>query len=462
MLRSAITPFLFLCFMLAALAAQADACSCVTMMEGTHPCQLYQHASAVFVGQVSDIGPMTPVSTDQPGIYTMRDVVVRLTIDEGFRGVTGQTVAIYLTGTSCDFNFQKGERYFVYAMRDAQTQKLHVDSCSGTQPLNLAARDLAYARGVVRGEKSPDIFGSVVRAVRQDATDYVRTIGVAGIKVILESDGHSVAVFTDADGRFEVADLPPGRYRAHAEIPDNLRLTYHTEGELTVGEGRCSGVGFVVTSLSTINGRLVDAEGKPAGDVTINLIPVNANNQVLVSNAEYDVATEKDGRYHFDSLSAGRYLVAINPQGQPKSYARPYRRTYYPDVTDAAQATVIALVEGQEVKLNDFHVPPQLVAASIAGIVQWPDGSPARGAIVYLEFTEQQWREGYKQVDDQGRFSFQAYEGFKYIVHAEFRQNGSGLHAEPVSVTVGKKPAPVTLIINQQGYNKASTPKKTP
>src|ERR1041385_5269613 len=109
--RCKIIGLLFSCFLLASLATDADACSCVTMREGPHPCLLYRQAAAVFVGQVSDIGPMTPISPDQPGIYTMRDVVVHLTVEEGFRGVEGTTVAIYMTGTSCDFGLQQGERY---------------------------------------------------------------------------------------------------------------------------------------------------------------------------------------------------------------------------------------------------------------------------------------------------------------------------------------------------------------
>jgi hypothetical protein len=406
---------------------------------------------------------MTPINQSQDGqtLYTMRDVVVQFSIEEGFRGVADQTVDLYLTGTSCDFSFQKGERYFVYARLDVATQKLHAGSCSGTQLFSHAARDLAYARAVARGAKSPDIFGSVVRQVRQDATDYVRTVGIAGIKVIMESAGYIVAVSTDSEGHFEIAGLPAGHYRARAEIPQNLRLTYRTEQELEVGEGRCSGVAFVTTSLSRITGRLVDREGKPVADVQINLVPVDANNKAIATDLDYQADTAKDGRYSFDTLSPGRYLVVINPKGQPSVAQSPFRRTYYPDTFDSSQASVILLAEGQDVTLDDFHVPPRLVEASIEGVVRWPDGRPAREAMVSLEFTEQQWAEGFKQVDEQGHFSMKCYEGFKYIVHAEVRQGGP-MHAEPVETTVDKEIKPVTLIINQPGYDRKYTPKKTP
>ncbi len=464
MQRLKLSAVLLLCFLFAVLAARGDACVCVMTMEGTHPCQLYRDASAVFLGQVINIGPMTPVNQSPDGqtMYTMRDVVVQFSIEEGFRGVAGQTVDLYLTGTSCDFSFQKGERYFVYARRDPTTQKLHAGSCSGTQLFSYAARDLAYARAVVRGEKSPDIFGSVVRQVRQDAADYVRTVGIAGIKVILQSADHNVAVFTDSEGHFEIAGLPAGHYRARAEIPQNLRLTYRTEQELEVGEGRCSGVAFVTTLLSRITGRLADADGKPVADVQINLVPVDANNKPVDTDMDYQANTAMDGRYSFDTLCPGRYVVAINPKGTPRMNEQPYRRTYYPSAVDLAQAVVMTLNEGQDVSLDDFHLPRRLVEASIEGIVSWPDGRQALEAMVSLEFTDQLWTEGFKQVDEQGHFSLKCYEGFKYIVHAEVRQSGSAIHAAPVEITVVKQNKPVALILNQQGYDRKYTPKKTP
>jgi hypothetical protein len=65
MMRSAITPFLFLCFMLAALAAKADACGCVTMMEGTHPYGSGLHAEPVSVTVGKKTMPVTLIINQQ-------------------------------------------------------------------------------------------------------------------------------------------------------------------------------------------------------------------------------------------------------------------------------------------------------------------------------------------------------------------------------------------------------------
>jgi len=240
-----------------------------------------------------------------------------------------------------------------------------------------------------------------------------------------------------------------------------LRLTYRTEQDIEVGEGRCSGVAFVATLLSRIAGKIVDAEGKPVPDVNVNLVPVDSTNKVISTEVEYQAFTAKDGRYSFDTLSQGRYLLAVNPKGQPRIAESPYRRTYYPGSPDSSQATVIALAEGQEINLDDLLLPPRLVEAKIEGIVLWPDGRPAREARVSLEFTEQQWTEQFKQVDEQGRFLIECYEGFKYIVHAEVGERSGAVHAEPFEITVGKENRPLTLIVNQQGFDRKYTQKKT-
>jgi len=454
--------FLLFCLISSGLVSKADGCVCGGSWEGIHPCLLYRAADVVFLGLVVNIGEMTPLNDTHDGqrIYTMRDVIVQLSIEEGFRGVNGQTIDLYLMGTSCDFGFQKGERYFVYASRDPSTKKLHAGSCSGTKPLAYAVPDLAYARGAARGAKDPDAYGNVMRQVRTNASDYAQPVGIPGVRVVLESREHSISVLTNSEGRFEIAGLPAGRYKARPELPDNLRITYRTEREIEVGSGQCTGIAFVATSLGRINGRLVDPKGTPVAETPIYLVPIDANNKAIVSEVQYEAFTEKDGHYVFEWLSQGRYLIAINPHAQPRSSELPYRRTYYRNAPDPAQATVITLSEGQDVTLEDFPLPPRLVETRIEGSVLWPDGHPATQATVELEFTEQHWSEGLKQVDELGRFSLKCYEGFKYLVHAEVRVPGRPMHAAPVEVLAGKENKPITLIIDQQGFDTTHKRKK--
>ena len=56
----------------------------------------------------------------------------------------------------------------------------------------------------------------------------------------------------------------------------------------------------------------------------------------------------------------------------------------------------------------------------------------------------------------------EGYEGFKYIVHAEVGERSGVVHAEPFEITVGKENKPLTLIVNQQGFDRKYTQKKTP
>jgi 5-hydroxyisourate hydrolase-like protein (transthyretin family) len=255
-------------------------------------------------------------------------------------------------------------------------------------------------------------------------------------------------LLTDGEGRFYVAGLPLGKYRARAEIPGNLRITYQTEKDVEISEGRCSGVIFIATSLSRISGRLVDAQGKPVEGVKIDLVPVDSSNKEISNEQDFESRTDKEGRYSFDTLAAGRYSVAINHKGQPITHDQIYRTTFYPNTTDLSQARILALAEGQELTVDDFSLPPRIVEASIEGVVLWADGSPVRRAGVDLELIDHQTTEQIAMTDDEGRFSIKGIEGFRYRVHASIIQNRRPMHAEPVEVLMGQRGKPITLVIN--------------
>src|SRR5262245_18776407 len=94
--------FLLFCLIFTGLVSTADGCVCATTLDGVHPCLLYRSADVVFLGLVVNIGEMTPLNNTHNGqpVYTMRDVIVQFSLKEGFRGVNGQTIDLYLMGTS--------------------------------------------------------------------------------------------------------------------------------------------------------------------------------------------------------------------------------------------------------------------------------------------------------------------------------------------------------------------------
>ncbi|HYO63379.1 MAG TPA: carboxypeptidase regulatory-like domain-containing protein [Pyrinomonadaceae bacterium] len=434
---------------------EARACSCFMPSE---PCALYWDADVIFVGTVKEVGPMTPVE-GQPRAASPSGRVTRFGVEEAFRGVAGAAAETAERGTSCDYDFKVGARYLVYGKRDPSDGRTYVFSCSGTKQLEHAAGDLAFARDVAAGRPTPSVAGRVIRETRETAASYRSRRALDGVEVVVAGGGREAKARTDAEGNFRVFGLPPGAYDVRVRTPTELRHLYEPPArQLQVAPGRCSVAEFVVTSLSTLSGRVVDDAGAPARATRLSLVPLDAEGrEVKPAEGSIETYTNDEGRYKFDHLSPGRYRVAVNPGGQPGSYDPPFPRVFLPGVSDPARAAVVNVSEGEAYEAEEFRLPPRLVAREIVGAVVTPDGTPVPRALLSLEFTEREWSETTSAADEHGRFRLKAFKGFRYLVTAEVRTQDAGgrwvaRHSTPVEVTVGETNEPVRLVVEREGF----------
>lgn len=438
-------------------APVAHACSCLLSYGQMQPCGAYWKADVVFTGVASEIGPMTPVEGSDGRLFSMNGRVTRFAVDSAFRGITGATVETVEHGTSCDYHFKQGERYFVYGSRNAKDGKVYVNSCSATKMLDRAAADIAYARGLTLGERTPGIIGYVMRETRTGADAYRRRVPLRGIKIVVEGARTPVEVKTDVEGVFRVFDLPAGTYRVRAMTPPGLRLLYGKEEvEVQVAVGRCRSAEFTGTSLSTISGYLLDSKGAALGQTKVNLVAVDENiREIPPAEGSIEAYTDVEGRYNFDWVAPGRYLVAVNPQSQPGRSDPPFPRSYYPGVRETSDATVISVADGEHYVNHEFRLPQSLPAGVIEGVVLRPDGRPAAHALVILEFIEREWSE-IEGTDAQGRFRLKVYDGFKYLVAGEIRKEVQGVwrgtHSKPIEVVAGAGADQLKLISSEPGF----------
>jgi Carboxypeptidase regulatory-like domain len=438
------------------LTTAAHACGCMGSFLGSQPCSAYWQANVVFAGTVTEIGPMTPVKGSDGKSFTTQGRFTRFRIDDAFRGVSGPVVETFEHGTSCDFHFKQGERYFVYGSRDPKDGLIYVSACSSTKSIEYGAADLEFARAIARGDSLPNLIGIVQRETRESAASYRAKKPVEGVEVVVQGNERSHTTKTSADGRFRFYGLAPGKYRVTARTPGELRHLYSKESvEVTINEGRCNGAAFTVTSLSTVTGTVVDQSGKPA-KMRVSLVPLNEKGEeVEPAEGSIDSYPNVDGVYKFDWVAPGTYRVAINPKSQPGSGDPPYPRAYLPGVIDPSQATTITITEGQAYEAAEFRLPAPLAESSVEGLVLLPDGSPVANSLILLEFTERPWSESFS-TDSHGRFKLKVFSGYKYLVSAELRKEIDGkwtaTHSGPVEVVGGDATQPIKLVIDQTGF----------
>lgn len=355
----------FLLIALASLAKDALA-SCPTMQQGP-PCQEYWRTEAVFIGTANRI-VATPNNTGL-AIGPYLSSTVYFTVEEAFKGVEGTGILVELD--HCGYRFNEGERYLVYARRNPNNNGLEVRAGNTrTRPFAEAAEDLAYIRGLASAEPGSRVFGKVVQQSLNLKENRFDIQSLKNIKITLEGNNQRQEVVTDSDGRYQIKGLPAGSYRVRAEIPAGFR---YDEPTIKVNGRECVPLDIAGISKAEIAGRVVDVNGKPLDSVPVTLVPADVPVEQILSEGTYSEGkkknfwimtwSDKEGRYRFTQLAAGRYLLIVNRTENETvlgtNLSRSLPRLFYPGVSDPSGATVIVVGKDEEPRDYEFRLPVQ-------------------------------------------------------------------------------------------------------
>jgi hypothetical protein len=207
---------IFVLFLLG-IARDADACSCI---ESGPPCESVFQVQAVFAGTVRSVTPTPRVPR------VMENVRVEFEDAIPFRGVDGVTQTVFTAvadGASCGYAFKPGERYVVYAYRSKPGEPLRTGICSRTRPIAEAAEDLAFFKSLSRATGNPRVYGTITHSEPGTPTRGALDYGpVPDVRLTLRNDTASYHAVTDAQGRYELSNLPPATYQLNIEPPPEL------------------------------------------------------------------------------------------------------------------------------------------------------------------------------------------------------------------------------------------------
>ena len=425
----------------------AFGCSCGG---GGTPCEDYGRAAAVFVGTPISLRTVerSPTRNREEIEYALPRIFT-FSVEQAFLG--GQGVIEVSTGmgsSDCGYDFKIGTRYVVYAF-DAlvapnpgitgpysKKQRLTTGTCSRTRPLTDATEDLEFFRSFGSRGTGVTIQGEVKRARQNVATgNPSEARPLAKIGLTIEREGERREVFTGDDGRFSLSGLSPGKFKVTLLLPDEL-FTYKAEQELTIADRGCATVNYHVVDNGRLSGRVLDPEGQPAAKVALQLMEADHTDPAK-DQAKY-AQTDAEGRYNFDSLPPGRYVLAVNlkrfsDQNDP---ANIYPRTFYPGVLDISKTEFIDVGTGEAVRDRNWQLPVRRTPSTLTGRVVWADGTPvARAMILFRDATDdpptkterEQFAQllGYPQAveaDDSGYFTIKGFVGQRYVMMAGGRQ----------------------------------------
>jgi hypothetical protein len=258
----------------------------------------------------------------------------------------------------------------------------------GAGPQRLPPRD---ARG-------PAATGTAVIRGRVYAADTRRPLRRARITVNApELGGEARLTSTNADGRFEIKDLPAGRYTVAVNRSGYLRLTYGQRRPFEQGKplqladkSVADNIDFMLPRMSLITGRLVDETGEAISGVRVmamrtaffegrrRLVPVGGGPAAITDDA---------GQYRLLGLTPGTYFVqadlretwTVTDGGVEQVMG--YAPTYFPGTTTVEEARRVTVGTGEEATNIDFPLVPGR-AATVSGPAVDSQGRPLAGRTV--------------------------------------------------------------------------------
>jgi hypothetical protein len=359
------------------------------------------------------------------------------------------------------------------------------------------------------GSRTALLMGQVVDgSTGKPIPDAIVSINVGGggrgpgVSVVAPGGSGAAAppqrVLVDAQGRFLFRDLPEGSVTLSASKPGYFGGASGQQSprgqarpiELADAE-RVGGVTLRLWAYGIVSGTVLDETGLPVTGVSVQLIKRSAlNGRWQFTNTGADSQTDDRGAFRFGSVLPGDYIVGVRSDSVaaerlilslvmadeasamkmlPKlmergeesilidSSVRMYPATFYPGLTEAAQAAVVPVESGVERGHIDFRVKA-VPARKIAGSVTAP-GLDIANASVTLRLKSadsSSWDADINppstQMDPKGRYVFTAVPEGRYILEAVSRPRpnqsaaaGRGLPAGGPGVSLPPAPDAPTL-----------------
>jgi len=254
-------------------------------------------------------------------------------------------------------------------------------SADGQASTPTAGRSIPSDRAVLQGRVVEAASGRPVPGARVQAMSLNGTFEGAA----------------DADGRYEIASMPPGSYTVAARAQGYVDGYYgrgpgmaQDFGAQVIARGGqiTSNIDLKVQPAGRVSGRIFDANGNGLAGVEIELVRPRPEPGDSLRRAVAFAQTEEGGVYDLDGVAPGDYFVRayIGRYGAPSLFLDAlatgsgtpdavYASTFYPGVADEQAALPLRVDAGQELPGVDFTLATTRMFTVAGSIVDETGGS---------------------------------------------------------------------------------------
>jgi hypothetical protein len=283
----------------------------------------------------------------------------------------------------------------------------------------LAAPGLAPAQSPPHAPPTP--FAAISGIVLNDVSGAAIRRAEVTLSTLDETPLEALT-FSESNGAFGFTDIPPGKYRLLVEL-DGFQETWFGAStsnrppgtlQLAAGDFRY-GITIRLRPLGSISGVVSDPDGDAVPNTQVRLLKATSERFKPAYGNERWANTDDRGRYRFQDILPGQYLIMaaqpyapaslIQPEvaaGQPASQ-KMYAVQYYPDSSRLSTAQAVQVTEGQDLAGMDFHLTTRAVAplrgkvVVPAGLSNGTPGDPPPNASVLVALYPQDGPDGRSQ-----------------------------------------------------------------
>jgi Carboxypeptidase regulatory-like domain len=238
--------------------------------------------------------------------------------------------------------------------------------------------------GVIRG-----------RVVRADTAEPLRRVQVRVDEWDTRDGSGQAATMTDVEGRYELAQLPAGRYQLKAtrggyvEVAYGQRRPFERGRPLELGDGAVlQNIDFALPPGAVVTGRIVDETGEAVARVSVSLERARYIDSTRRLVAESGSFTDDRGEFRIFGVPPGDYVIVARFDASDlgsRDRVR-YVPTYYPGTPVVSEAQRVTVGGGQEVPGITIALA-RAATATVRGIVR-SSGHASSGPFTFVAARE--------------------------------------------------------------------------
>lgn len=325
----------------------------------------------------------------------------------------------------------KGHPYFseedTIANKDAKPM-YYAGGCGRSRGLEGAIDDLLYLNNLDKRRGRTRLSGEL-------DSWYSGAPSFANVKIKITGKKKTYETKTDANGVYEIYDLPAGEYLVEPQTPNGWKLNNYmmelysytnetpvvrhkskNQVSVTIKEKKHAALDLTYEIDNAIRGKILSPAGKPMKDVCVKAVSTELKEGDYRGESD---CTDEKGEFNLESLSPKNYILVVNDDGKLDGN-EPFGRLFYPGVAEHKNAGVVAVEAGKFVSNINIQIPETIELIEVRGQFVYADGKPVADEDVKFKAADESVYDEHRvKTDGSGRFSISIPKAAKGILFGE-------------------------------------------